>query len=90
MFRAKRQGIELSINAIIVMALALIVLAVGAFLIIRSAGTAYDATNCEKQGGDCVALASSCPDEKPIISSNSCPEESEPKCCMDIGGIGQK
>jgi len=86
MFSAKRQGVELSINAIIVLALALIVLAVGAFLVIRSAGTAYDATNCEKQGGKCYALLTPCPDATPIISSNSCPKDSEPKCCTDIGG----
>jgi hypothetical protein len=90
MLRSKRQGVELSMNAIIVMALALIVLAVMAFLLLKNAGKFGEATKCETQGGDCVELTKSCSDAKPVLSTvYSCPTKEKPKCCVD-GGLGQK
>jgi len=85
MLRVKRQGNELSINSIIAMALALIVLAIIAFLLIRSAGQANKGTDCIAQGGDCL---SECNDKLPILSPYTCSGEKE-KCCMNIGGLGQ-
>ena len=87
MFRAKRQGVELTTNAIIIMALALIVLAIIAFLIIRSVGKANEATNCEDQGGKCVGTLEPCPDTDPITSANYCSDKAKPKCCSHIEGL---
>jgi hypothetical protein len=83
MFRAKRKGVELSINAIIIMVLALLILAIGAFLIIRGAGSLNDITNCEKQGGHCQKA---CDDTNPVPSANYCSDKTL-KCCTKLEGI---
>ena len=82
MFRAKRQGIELSMNAIIIMALGLIILIIGAYMIIKSVGQANVATNCPKDG-KCQAT---CDDTYPMRSPFSCSVAGQ-ICCVPGFGI---
>jgi hypothetical protein len=85
MFRAKLQGVELSMNAIIIMALGLLILAIGAYLILGSTGKFGDATGCVTHGGQC--FANSCPSNYPISSPFSCTDKAKPKCCMNVSDI---
>ena len=84
MFRAKRQGVELSMNAIILMAIGLIILIIGAFFIMNSAGKLNNTIGCKERKGECLTK---CNDQLPISAPYSCPKEGE-KCCTSLDNIG--
>jgi len=86
MFNKKRQGVELSVNTMIIIVLALLVLAVMVYLVFNGAGTWNKGTNCLNQGGTCVGLTDTCPTNKPVPSAYSC--STNQKCCANIGGLG--
>ena len=77
----KAQGI--SLNAIIIAALALLVLVVLAMIFTGRIGIfTTEAKNCATMGGTCVGDTSECVGaEQRIMSKYSCPEES-PVCCL--------
>ena len=88
--RNNRKGVELTVNTMILMALALLVLIIGAVIIIRTVGKSNSATSCDAQGGTCYATATACPSDKPVPGwSYSCSDTAKPKCCVDMG-LGQK
>lgn len=80
----KRRG-ELSMEVIIIAAIALLVLVILSVLIIRSGGTVAGGTGCESASiqGKCTAKESAC-DEGYIPGVNSCSGEGM-KCCIPIG-----
>jgi hypothetical protein len=81
MRKSKRQGNELSINIMIVLALGLLILIIGAVIVIKTAGKTNDTTDCLKQNGKCEKT---CPDNMPITIPYSCADKEE-KCCSNIG-----
>jgi len=83
MLRA-RKGNELSVNTMIMMALAIMVLLLGAYFLIRAAVGTNNGTDCEKQGGQCLTK---CTDELPVPGPYSCADKAA-KCCIDVGGLG--
>jgi len=66
---SKGQGI--SINVIIIAAIALIILVILATLVIRSGGLLNKGTSCSSTGGSCQSLDASgkCPDSSQIADS---------------------
>jgi len=86
MFRNKRQGVELTVNTVIIFALAILIVLVLAFIIMGGFKNWSKGTDCLNQGGDCVALKSQCQDPKPITSVYSC-EEKNTRCCVAAGGL---
>jgi uncharacterized protein (UPF0333 family) len=78
----KRRG-ELSMEVIIIAAIALLVLVILTILIIRSGSNTAIATGCTSPsiGGTCIDSGSSC-DEGSIPSGNNCGEGM--KCCVPL------
>jgi len=78
----KKQGVEITVNTLIIMALALIVLIVVVFMFVRGAregGTAF--FGCESRGGECVPIGSCKDSEGRVdITCTSCDEGEE--CCL--------
>ncbi len=81
-----KKGIELSVNVIIIAAIALIVLVVLAFLVLRQAGILNVGTSCEGIGGFCRA---ECQDGEHIDVAHSCTKEQADagfdRCCVPLG-----
>jgi hypothetical protein len=88
MLKNNRQGVELTINTMIIMALALIVLIIGAVLLIKTVGRVNGSTDCSTQGGSCIAKTTACGDDKPVPGPYSCANSAE-RCCISMG-LGQK
>lgn len=90
MFRNKRQGVELTVNTVIIFALAILIVLVLAFIIMGGFSNWNKGTDCNNQGGKCVPLTgpdSGCPDDKPITSAYSCTgADAGKRCCISMGG----
>lgn len=82
----KAQGI--SINVVIVAAIALLVLVVLSVIFIGRLGLFSSSVGeCENKGGVCVLANENCPDDKPQpFTEWSCPDlnEEPQKCCIGI------
>jgi hypothetical protein len=78
---------ELSMEVIIIAAIALLVLVILAVLIIRSGGTVASGTSCTSPsiGGECVPKGSSC-SEGYIPGSNACGQDE--MCCVPLNKQG--
>ncbi len=87
---------ELSINMIVIAAIAMIILVVVSVLIFRSGGILDESRTCSAVNGECVErYFNSCQD---YANSNyldgtwtrhataNCPEPSEEMCCVKLGG----
>jgi hypothetical protein len=70
---------------VIMTIIALLVLMVTIFFIVKHIQNSNDATGCVNNGGECKPTGAPCPDNKPIGSPFSCPKNE--KCCTNIGGI---
>ena len=76
-----KKGVELSMNLIIIAAIALLVLVIIAVLVLRAPGPILEQTSCQaKTGGVCIASADSCPTDTIYTAAGGCPKET-PKCC---------
>lgn len=82
----KAQGI--SINVIIVAAIALLVLVILSVIFIGRLGTFSSSVGeCENKGGSCVLSTDDCPEDKPTpFSEWQCPDvdEESQKCCISV------
>ena len=82
----KAQGI--SINVIIVAAIALMVLVILSVIFIGRLGIFSESVaDCENKGGKCVLTADDCPPDYPQPYSGwKCPKEGEEeqKCCIKV------
>ena len=78
-----KKGVELSMNLIIVAAIALLVLVIIAILVLRGGSNIAEGTGCTaKAGGQCVASDIDCGTGKIVLPGGGCPEQS-PKCCIN-------
>jgi|GEM_PF-3524829 hypothetical protein len=85
MFRNKRQGVELTVNTMILMAIGILILIIAAFMIMNTYNKSETSLSCEGNGnGKCQDSKASCPDDFPIPGPYSCSEGQ--KCCTNIGG----
>jgi len=78
MFRNKRQGVELSVNTVIIFALVILVLLVVAYMVLGGFNNWNKGTSCSAQGGTCEDASKACPDGL-STSIYSCGEMK--KCC---------
>jgi hypothetical protein len=79
----KAQGI--SMNVIIIAAIALLVLVILAVLVLRAGGGIAEGTSClGVEGADCVS-DDTCPDNYVRDRSKGCSEEGQ-ICCVPLGG----
>ena len=80
-----KRGQGISVNVIIIAAIALLVLIILAVLILRSGGQVSDATGCAGVNGRCAASCN--PGEIPHITQGGerggC--EATQKCCVPLG-----
>jgi hypothetical protein len=83
-----KKGVELSLNMMILTVLAIIVLIVMTFFLMKGSSTTIDSTACTTHNGNCVTRTGTCPESKPVISPYSCGKEE--KCCVNIGGLGDE
>ncbi len=74
-----KKGVSISINTIVITAIALLVLIILAVLVARSAGQAGDGTSCVAKGGICKET---CGNLDPIVGVD-CPEATH-TCCNPI------
>jgi hypothetical protein len=74
-----KTGVELSVNTMIIVVLALLALIILAFLLIRSVDQSNTATACTSHGGVCQDAKSDCPADNPTPAGWSC--GSNQKCC---------
>ncbi|HYD03032.1 MAG TPA: hypothetical protein VEC16_01920 [Alphaproteobacteria bacterium] len=88
--KANRKGVELTMNVIVMAAIALLVLLILAFFLMRGFGGFNKGTDCVAQGGICHAVSSTpspanaCPDTHPITSGYTC--GASQKCCVKLPG----
>jgi len=80
MFRNKRQGVELSINTIIIFALAILILLILAFIVIGGFNNWNKGTDCVANNGKCNNV---CQGDFPIPSAFSCSDKNQ-HCCTAI------
>jgi len=76
----KAQGI--SINVIIIAAIALLILVILSVLVLRSGGKLTAGTGCQAVDGICVSSFDTCPDGLTTDITRGCPTEDQPKCCI--------
>lgn len=79
---SNKKGLELSINAIILIALGLMVLLLGLFFVMNSGKKVTENTGCEAQGGDCSSIGPMCP-ENQVRQPWSCTDKQK-ICCKTI------
>jgi hypothetical protein len=83
-----KKGVELSMNVIIIAAIALLVLVILAVLVLRGGRNITDGTGCTaKPGGHCETLDTACNDGENVFAGGGCPV-AKPKCCVKIEGVG--
>jgi len=86
----KKRGQGLSMDTIVIAAIALLVLVILALIFTGKIGkTRVEMDKCDTQGGKCVATAVECSSEyQKVVSSYSCPDIDGQKqlCCVSIGG----
>ncbi|MGV8086317.1 MAG: hypothetical protein ACP5N1_01675 [Candidatus Woesearchaeota archaeon] len=88
MFKKNRQGVELTLNVVIIAIISLIVLALLAFLLIKGFGNWNSGTQCAANNGACL---DKCDDRYPVNSAYSCDgADKGKKCCINIGGLGDE
>ena len=76
-----KKGAELSMNVIIIAAIALLVLAILAYLLFGAADRAGKGTKCEGAGGVCLP---DCGDQVPLTPFHGdCVGDN--KCCLKLG-----
>jgi hypothetical protein len=63
----------------IIVVIALLVLIILAYMIIKSASSVPKETSCDARGGKCVDTIANCDG---IPSNFNCPSKSDPVCCM--------
>ncbi|MGM5480178.1 MAG: hypothetical protein ACQESC_01840 [Nanobdellota archaeon] len=83
--RFNKKGSELSMNVIIIAAIALLVLVILAVMLLQKGNDIQEGTGCEGLSGECISDGSSCADgmiHHPGASS-SCGENK--KCCIPLG-----
>jgi hypothetical protein len=80
----KGQGI--SINVIIIAAIALLVLVILSVLLLRSGGDTARGISCEGAiGGRCISASSSCIDGTEVKdNTKNCPKDTQ-VCCVKLG-----
>ncbi|MBU1604172.1 MAG: hypothetical protein KJ583_02540 [Nanoarchaeota archaeon] len=85
MFNKKGQGI--SINVIIIAAIALLVLVILSVLLIRSGGNVVTGTSCAGVGGTCSSSCSDLSEGTKIYSPHPTAKctDSNDKCCIILG-----
>ena len=78
-----KKGVELSMNLIIIAAIALLVLVIVAVLVLRGGTSVSNQTNCAAQPGyvSCIAVTDSCPTGSSFLAA-PCPTTDLPKCCV--------
>jgi hypothetical protein len=86
MLKNKRQGVELSVNTMILMVLGLLILLVGVYMIFSGFNKANDSQTCTAHMGECL---SQCNDAKPVPAPYSCSEKNT-KCCVNMAGLGDE
>jgi len=71
----------MSMNLIIIAAIALLVLVILAVLVLRGSGNVAAGTGCQARGGDCnTALTSSCPTGETFYPAGGC--TATQRCCI--------
>jgi hypothetical protein len=75
---------DISMNMIIMAIIALLVLAIVAFLIFRAGGDVEEAKSCQILGGDCQS-GNACDDDFPVRSPGGTCSEPEQFCCVKLG-----
>ena len=80
-----KNGVELSMNTMIIAVLAVLVLVIVVFILIKGSGNFMTASQCEAHNGICVALTTKCPPST-MPSAFNCKDKYNPKCCMDVEG----
>jgi hypothetical protein len=81
MFKNKRQGVELTMNVLIIAVISLLVLMLLAFLLFKGFGNWSIGTGCETHDGKCIDITDSCSkySNTPVVSGYSC--KTGQKCC---------
>jgi len=87
MFKNKRQGVELTMNVLIIAVISLLVLMLLAFLLIKGFGNWNTGTECTGQGGKCLDTKT-CSAEYPVRAIYTCPKNTI--CCVNMGGLGDE
>ena len=78
-----KKGVELSMNLIIIAAIALLVLVIIAVLVLRSTANVNIGTSCSSNsGGHCVASTTDCTAGETVFPGGGCPTSAAPKCCF--------
>lgn len=80
-----KKGAELSMNVIIIAAIALLVLAILAYLLFNSAERFGDGTKCEGAGGECYPSACEGDHPIPIPGFHKDCYSGTGKCCIKAG-----
>jgi len=83
-----KKGTELSMNTIVMVVLVLLILFIAMFLLLKGFGGARNNNSCIAHNGVCKALGEPCPNNAPIPASFECPDKNQPKCCTNIGVLG--
>jgi len=83
MFKLRRKdGVELSLNTMIIIVLALLVLVVLGYLFIKSVSNAGISTSCTTHQGDCVPIKPGCSATSgKVLSAYPC--DTGEICCVD-------
>jgi hypothetical protein len=79
-----RKGMELTMNTIVIAAIAILILAILAFFIIKGFKGFSTGTQCETNSGQCIPFTDPCPSNTPVISGYGC-KETNKKCCTSEG-----
>lgn len=83
MFKNRANGVELSMNTIIIAALGLLVLVLLAIFLMNGFGKSNTATKCTTLSGTC--MTGSCSGDTPVPTPWSCDTKGQ-VCCTKIGG----
>ena len=81
--RYNKKGSEMSMNVIIIAAIALLILVILAMFIFRSGRGIEDSTNCQAMNGHCMPI---CLEDHPVpypLGDDSC--SAGKKCCVTLG-----
>ncbi|MBI1970786.1 hypothetical protein HYS47_03495 [Candidatus Woesearchaeota archaeon] len=80
----KAQG--MSLNVVIIAALALLVLVILSIILVGRIGKTRQATEaCVNQGGTCVESVFACQGSNSrVVSEYACPNEELPVCCISV------
>ena len=82
MITRKKNGVELTMNTMIIAALVLIILLVLAFIFIKQSGTVIKANSCDAHEGKCTSTTDACPEGYSTNFAWAC--DKEQKCCTQF------